>query len=129
MVSHPSRNHGLGRALAALSLAACSPEPHGPSRQAIALDDLAELRAAVQAWAADHGGELPESLELLIRPQPDGKHYLPAGTPALHDPWGGRYRYEVGPGPDGFAIATLGRDREPGGKGEDADLDQLGASP
>lgn len=125
---------GAGRiargALAALLLSAgCSRAPAGPPRQSIALEDLAELQAAIQAWAADHGGALPESLELLIRPQPDGKHYLPAGTPALHDPWGQRYQYRPGEGPDGFVIATFGRDREPGGTGEDADLDQAALLP
>jgi hypothetical protein len=116
-------------ALAALVLVACAREPGGPSRQSIAREDLAELRAAIQAWAADHGGALPESLELLIRPQPDGKHYLPSGTPALHDPWGQRYQYRRGEGPDGFVIATFGRDRKPGGRGDDADLDQQSAPP
>jgi hypothetical protein len=113
-----------GALAAALLLAACSREPSGPPRASVAIDDLAKLRAAVLAWAGDHGGALPETLDLLIRPQPDGKHYLPAGTPALHDPWGRRYGYRIGGGPDGFVIATLGRDREPGGSGEDADLDQ-----
>jgi hypothetical protein len=120
-----ARTPNFGQALAAFLLAAgCSPDPGGPSRREIALDDLADLKAAIQAWAADHGGALPESLEPLIRPQVDGKHYLPAGTPALHDPWGRRYVYEIGVGPDGFVVRTYGRDRKPGGEGEDADLDQ-----
>jgi general secretion pathway protein G len=129
MTFHAVASRIPGRALAALLLAACARQPSGPPRQSIALEDLAELRAAIQAWAADHGGALPESLELLIRPQPGGKHYLPSGTPALHDPWGQRYQYRPGVGPDGFLIVTLGRDRAPGGSGEDADLDQSALAP
>ena len=113
------------RLLAALSLAcACAQGPEGPGRRAMALEDLAAIEAAVRAYAADHGGGLPPTLDPLIRPQPDGKHYLPSGTPAIHDPWGRRYQYLLGEGPEGFRIVTLGRDGAPGGSGDDADLDQ-----
>ena len=59
-----------------------------------------------------------------MRPLPNGVHYLKAGTPALFDPWGSRYEYRPGEGQDGFLVRTLGRDRAPGGRGDDADLDQ-----
>jgi general secretion pathway protein G len=129
MTLHAATGRIATRALAGLLLAACAREPVGAPRQSIALEDLRELRAAIQAWAADHGGALPESLELLIRPQPDGRHYLPAGTSALHDPWGQRYQYRRGEGPDGFVVASFGRDRQPGGTGDDADLDQAALAP
>ncbi len=37
------------------------------------------------------------------------------------DPWGQPYIYRAGPG-DGLVLATLGRDGEPGGEGEDRDI-------
>jgi len=126
MASGASRAAGLrapGACLLAALACGCSRAPEGPSRRELALCDLAEVAAAVRAYAADHGGALPESLDPLIRPQPGGKHYLPSGTPAIHDPWGRRYEYLL-EGPEGFRILTLGRDGAPGGSGDDADLDQ-----
>ena len=123
-MAHDRLRKALLAAGAGLLALACSRELEGPSRQSIAHADLAVLREAIQAWAEDHGGELPAELGPLVRPQPDGKHYLPAGTPALFDPWGRAYLYLRGEGADGCRVVTLGRDGAEGGTGEDADLDQ-----
>jgi hypothetical protein len=104
-----------------LVLAACGGGPEAPSRREQALEDLAALEAALARWAGDHEGALPETLDPLIRPLPDGRHYLPAGTPAIHDPWGRRYRYQRGEA-GAYTLESLGRDGERGGEGENADL-------
>ena len=107
-------------ALVPFALAACERAPEGPSRREQALEDLAALEAAIEAWARDHDGRPPAELEPLVRPLPDGRHYLPSGTPALFDPFGRRYLYS--PEDGGFALESLGRDGERGGSGDDADL-------
>lgn len=63
---------------------------------------------------------------MLVRPDVQGRHYLPGGTPMIHDPWGRRYEYEIDA--DGQPrVRTLGRDGQPGGSGADADV-ELGAT-
>lgn len=104
-----------------LVLAACDGGPEGPSRREQALEDLATIEAALAGWAGDHEGALPETLDPLIRPLPDGRHYLRAGTAAIHDPWGRRYLYERGEA-GAYTLESLGRDGERGGEGENADL-------
>ncbi len=54
--------------------------------------------------------------------------YLRKPVPA--DPWGRPYVYAAPvAGPDGFALSSLGRDGQPGGAGEDADIAHSAASP
>ena len=105
---------------AALALAACSETRVEPDRSELLREDLELLRAALEQYQEDHG-HAPESLDVLVRPDADGRHYLPNGTPMIHDPWGRRYEYELGP--DGRPrVLSLGRDGRPGGGGADADV-------
>lgn len=54
--------------------------------------------------------------------------YLRKPVPA--DPWGRAYVYAAPvPGPEGFALSSLGRDGQAGGTGEDADLAHSAAVP
>ena len=68
--------------------------------------DLRTLVAALEEYAAEHQGRLPESLEAL----PD--------RPPL-DPWGNRYAYD----PRRRVVRSLGSDGALGGEGTDADVD------
>jgi general secretion pathway protein G len=47
--------------------------------------------------------------------------YLQGAIPP--DPWGSKYQYQA-PGPNGrdYEILSYGRDRAPGGSGDDADI-------
>lgn len=87
--------------------------------------DVWTLHFATEAYARDHGGCPPATLEDLVRPDPalGGATYL-RGSKLPMDPWGQPYLFEpsLGPG-DGLRVFTLGRDREPGGEGFDADFD------
>jgi general secretion pathway protein G len=115
-----------GLVAAALALAACSEAQVEPDRTAVLLDDLRVIALALEQYEADHGHP-PDSLDVLTRPDPEGRHYLPGGTPMIHDPWGRRYEYELTS--DGTPrVFSLGRDGRPGGTGADADvgLDSLG---
>lgn len=85
------------------------------------------LDKAVQAYRIDMG-RYPDSglgLRALVE-RPVGEPrwrgpYLTSGLP--QDPWGMPYQYRV-PGPEGkdYEIRSLGKDRAPGGAGDDADV-------
>lgn len=47
--------------------------------------------------------------------------YIESGD-ELMDPWGNRYRFEDGTDGRDFDIVSFGRDGQPGGEGEDADI-------
>ncbi len=80
--------------VAGLLVLACSETAAEPDRSEMLAEDLAQIHAALESYAADHGGALPESLDVLVRPDEEGRHYLPSGTPAIHDPWGRKYVFE-----------------------------------
>jgi len=65
--------------------------------------------------------EYPESLEVLTEKHDDKGPYLQGTLPK--DPWGHDYVYNT-PGEDGrdFDISSYGADGEPGGEGENADI-------
>lgn len=82
---------------------------------------------ALQAYRIDLGRfpTTAEGLGALVRPYGDQPRwrgpYLQNEIPL--DPWDQPYRY-TNPGPNGkdFEIRSLGRDRTPGGEGDDADI-------
>ncbi len=90
---------GLAFVLIGLLVAACSEAVTEPERGVLLEEDLAAIRAAIESYAGDHDGALPESLDALVRPDAQGRHYLPSGTPAIHDPWGRAFLYQ--PAEDG----------------------------
>ncbi|MFN0008665.1 MAG: type II secretion system protein GspG [Planctomycetota bacterium] len=82
--------------------------------------DLQSISMALEMYAGLNGGKYPDSLDILTVPDTNGNSYLAD----IDDPWGGQYLYE----PPSTARATprvytLGRDRKPGGEGEDKDWD------
>ena len=72
---------------------------------------LMELHRRLIEYSAGHGGRYPDSLEALALPE------LP------RDPWGHLILYEP-PTPEHREphLYSLGRDGQPGGTGEDADI-------
>lgn len=64
-------------------------------------------------------GELPESMDALLRP-PSGGPIINAKQVPL-DPWGNPYRYSQ-LGPDAYTVISLGADGEVGGEDGDADI-------
>ena len=82
---------------------------------------------ALQAYRIDMGRfpTTAEGLGALVRPTGDQPRwrgpYLQNEIPL--DPWDQPYRY-ISPGPNGtdFEIRSFGRDRAPGGNGDDADI-------
>ncbi|MGQ9523391.1 MAG: type II secretion system major pseudopilin GspG [Armatimonadota bacterium] len=100
------------------------------ARRAKARSDIAALETALDAYKLDNGSypTTEQGLQALVEPpntDPVPKNwsgpYLKKGVPK--DPWGNDYVY-VCPGehnPD-FDIASYGKDGQPGGEGEDADI-------
>jgi general secretion pathway protein G len=85
------------------------------------------FRKALDAFRIDNGRfpTTSEGLEALVA-APGGAMrwngpYLQGAIPV--DPWGSAYQYQS-PGPNGrdYQVMSLGRDRAPGGTGDDADL-------
>jgi general secretion pathway protein G len=85
------------------------------------------FRKAIEAFRIDNGRypTTAEGLDALVT-APSGATrwngpYLQGAIPV--DPWGTKYQYQA-PGPNGrdYQILSYGRDRAPGGTGDDADI-------
>ncbi|MFN0241914.1 MAG: type II secretion system protein GspG [Planctomycetota bacterium] len=79
--------------------------------------DIVSIEAAAKQFALNNGGKWPDSLEVLVTPDVNGKRYLDQKE-LPKDAWGRVYRYDPRP-----RIYSLGRDGVVGGTGEDADVD------
>jgi general secretion pathway protein G len=87
--------------------------------------DIAAIEAALKEYSNRNGGRFPDSLEELVIPDVDGNAYLDTKQ-VPRDPWGREYIYiPPGPGQPRPIIRSYGRDGQPGGKGDDADIDNL----
>lgn len=99
----------------------------GRSETTAARAQIDALDKALQAYRLDMG-HFPSSEQglqvLVVAPAGESRWrgpYLKGALP--HDPWGMPYLYRV-PGSTGqdFDLVSLGRDKVPGGSGDDADL-------
>lgn len=86
--------------------------------------NIKSIDQAVEEYAMDHAGTYPDSLEQLIEKDENGRAYLKAEE-IPKDPWGLEYLYDPATDGDNYRIYTLGKDGQPGGEGENADMDQL----
>ncbi len=100
----------------------------GDAKQSAALAQIEIFGMALDAYRLDHDRypTTDEGLAVLVTPPADSERwrgpYLRKDVPV--DPWGRAYTY-VYPGehlPDFYDLASLGRDGEPGGEGEDSDV-------
>ena len=101
----------------------------GDAKRARAVSDIATLSSALQTYRLDNDNypSTEEGLQAL-RQAPSGAQnwrgpYIEKLPP---DPWGFNYIYET-PGQDGedsFLIMSYGKDGQPGGEGENADVTQ-----
>ena len=87
--------------------------------------DIVGIEKAVNDYAIDNNGRFPDSIEALVVPGDDGQAYLSQET-IPKDPWGNEYFYEPPPsGTTKFRVVSYGKDGQPGGEGDDADLDNI----
>ncbi len=85
--------------------------------------DIVAIESALENYAINNSGRYPDSLEPLITPDVNGQAYLKLNA-VPKDPWKNEYQYEApGPGQPNPRIYTLGKDMQPGGEGDNADID------
>lgn len=90
-----------------------------------AQSDIVAIESALEEYAINNSGRYPDSLEPLVTPDVNGHTYL-KGTQLPKDPWRNEYQYEPpGPGQPLPRIFTLGKDMQPGGEGDDRDVDNI----
>lgn len=94
----------------------------GSTKKKTAAAQMQMFQTALDTFRLDTGN-YPTSLGELTQSSKNGWDgpYLPKSVP--NDPWGNQYSY-ASPGPNGeaYALKSLGRDGQPGGEGEDADV-------
>jgi general secretion pathway protein G len=87
--------------------------------------DITIIVEALDEYAINNSMRYPDSLEPLVTPDVNGHTYL-KGTVLPRDPWKNEYQYEPpGPGQPQPRVYTLGRDMQPGGEGDDRDIDNI----
>lgn len=86
--------------------------------------DINAICNALDNYALQNATQYPESLEELINP-PEGQAAYLKGKKLPSDPWKMPYQYEPPSvtGTGEYRVYTLGKDKSPGGSGEDADID------
>jgi general secretion pathway protein G len=87
--------------------------------------DIITIESALDNYAINNSMKYPDSLEPLITPDVNGQAYLQLSS-IPKDPWKNEYQYEPpGPGQPRPRVYTLGKDMQPGGEGDDRDIDNL----
>ena len=88
--------------------------------------DITTIESALNEYAINNGNRFPDSLEALVQPDSNGHTYLQGYKSIPKDPWKNEYLYEPPhTGQPLPRIYTLGKDGQPGGEGEDADIDNF----
>ena len=93
----------------------------GKSKQGVAKAEVASIAQQLGLWCADNEmSSPPEGTELTVLTE--GKNPL-LRTKDLVDPWGKNYILIIPGEVNGdFDVVSYGRDGQPGGEGEDADV-------
>jgi general secretion pathway protein G len=87
--------------------------------------DIMTIDNAVTSYAIENGGRFPDSLEALVTPDANGHSFLNTET-VPKDPWGNEYVFEPAPsGSQKFRVISYGKDGQPGGEGDEADIDNI----
>jgi general secretion pathway protein G len=85
--------------------------------------EIVTMENALKEYAIRNGGRYPETLEPLVTPDENGETFLDKRTLPV-DPWGNEYLYDPpGSGESRTRVYTYGKDGQPGGEGNDGDID------
>ncbi len=87
--------------------------------------DIAALESAVTTFTIENNGRAPDSLEILVTPDENNNTFLKGYTQVPLDPWKNPYQFEPAGGGRDFRIFSFGKDGQPGGDGDDADIDNF----
>ena len=82
--------------------------------------DITSIETACKTYYL-RNGNWPDDLEILVEKDELGNRYLDK-TAVPKDPWKNEYAYVRPDGGDDLDIISYGRDGQPGGEGEDADI-------
>lgn len=81
------------------------------------------IASALDEYAIANGGQYPDSLEALVTPDVNGYTFLNSRKLPM-DPWKNEYLYEPPTtGEPRPRVYSYGKDGQPGGEGENADID------
>jgi len=86
--------------------------------------DIKAIDQAIEEYAMEHAGIYPDSLEVLIEKDENGQAYLKREE-LPRDPWNLEYLFDPATDGSNYRIYTLGKDGQPGGEGDNADMDQI----
>ncbi|MEO0649903.1 MAG: type II secretion system major pseudopilin GspG [Planctomycetota bacterium] len=85
--------------------------------------DLTVMAQSIEAYMLDNNMQAPDSLDVLVEPDPDtGVKFLNRNTVPT-DPWGNEYVYEPPSAGEPFRIYSMGEDGSIGGEAKARDLD------
>jgi general secretion pathway protein G len=84
--------------------------------------DITVLDQAVTTYMTENDGRYPDSLEILVTPDEHNKTYLRGYKSVPLDPWKHPYQYEPPSSGQDFRVYSFGKDGQPGGDGDDADI-------
>jgi general secretion pathway protein G len=84
--------------------------------------DINQISQALDEFATDNGLNYPDSLDQLTEPNESGDAYIKV---IPQDPWKRDYMYDPPSNGDDYRIYSYGKDGQPGGEGDDADIDQI----
>jgi general secretion pathway protein G len=87
--------------------------------------DIVSICQAVDNYTILNGGRAPESLEVLVTPDENGRTMLKDRTTVPTDPWNNPYGYEPPTNNHDYRVFSYGKDGQPGGEGDNADIDNL----
>jgi general secretion pathway protein G len=88
-----------------------------------AVSDIGQIRSALDEYAINNGMKYPDSLEVLVTPDVNGHTYLNSSK-LPKDPWKNEYQYDPPQsGQPRPRVYSFGKDGQPGGEGEDRDID------
>lgn len=96
----------------------------GSGQKATIKANITTIEGALDSYMIEHGGQWPDTLEVLIQKDDSGNSYI-KGSRVPVDPWKNEYLYEPPSGDQQARIYTLGKDGQPGGEGDDRDVDNL----
>jgi general secretion pathway protein G len=75
--------------------------------------DIVSIHDAVGTFIVANGGKAPESLEVLVTPDENGRTILKNLTSVPIDPWGNPYGYEPPAGNRDYRVYSYGKDGQP----------------
>lgn len=94
-----------------------------PKQLDMARRDIGRLLSEVDRFTLDNGGRPPESLDVLVLPDAEGRRFSDGPRAPHVDPWGRPFVYFLPTPGQPRRIVSYGRDGKPGGEGIDADID------